>query len=286
MFQIDLSFLKGSIISEEKLKEIELKYDCKYKEKILEDILPDEPQISGCLACGPESIQKFPIDRRNIVEAECKGMLGFHYCVISPELEKELSNDDLIIVNCDNNNLEISKIIELGAFVRIRRQNFGFYGEELPNAVRKATESDLEQYKKNLADETEAVRIFKEKVIKFNLNMKLVNIHYQFDRKKLFFFYTSDGRVDFRELAKELAAIFRTRIELRQIGVRDEAKLIGGMGTCGREYCCASFLNSFKRITTQLASDQNLASNMAKLSGPCGKLKCCLSFEADCNDCE
>ena len=105
------------------------------------------------------------------------------------------------------------------------------------------------------------------------------NIHYQFDRKRLFFFYTSDGRVDFRELAKELASIFKTRIELRQMGVRDEAKQMGGVGSCGREYCCSSFLSNFKRITTQIAADQNNSSNLSKMSGPCGKLKCCLSYE-------
>ena len=111
--------------------------------------------------------------------------------------------------------------------------------------------------------------------------MKLVDVHYQFDRKKLYFYYTADGRIDFRQLVKELANEFRTRIELRQIGVRDEAKLIGGVGSCGREYCCTSFISSFKKITTQVAHDQNLTSFLAKHSGPCGKLKCCLSFEAE-----
>ncbi|MCK5088008.1 MAG: stage 0 sporulation protein, partial [Melioribacteraceae bacterium] len=94
---------------------------------------------------------------------------------------------------------------------------------------------------------------------------------------------TSDGRVDFRELAKDLASEFKTRIELRQIGVRDEAKRIGGLGTCGREYCCSTFINGFKKITTQIACDQNHSQNLSKLSGPCGKLKCCLSFESENN---
>ncbi len=282
MFQIDLSFLKGSLLDEENLKQAELQYDCKYKSKILEDILPVEPQISGCLTCGIDGHQKFPIDHRNILEAECRGLLGCHYCEVKEDIKSEIFPEDLVIINCENNN-EISKIVEVGEIVRLKRQTFGFYGEELPAVIRKANEQDLEQYRKNLKDEAEAIVIFKEKVLKFKLSMKLVNIHYQFDRKKLFFFYTADGRVDFRELAKELASIYRTRIELRQIGVRDEAKQIGGLGTCGREYCCTSFLSNFKRITTQLANDQNLASNMAKLSGPCGKLKCCLSFEVDCN---
>ncbi|MBL1211950.1 MAG: hypothetical protein HND52_01220 [Ignavibacteriae bacterium] len=139
--------------------------------------------------------------------------------------------------------------------------------------------NDIIKFNSNYEDELNAIPIFRKAVEKYKLSMKLVDIHFQFDRKKLFFYYTSDGRVDFRELAKELASHFKTRIELRQIGVRDEAKRIGGLGTCGREFCCASFLSNFKRITTQIANDQNLSSNMSKLSGPCGKLKCCLSYE-------
>jgi cell fate regulator YaaT (PSP1 superfamily) len=111
--------------------------------------------------------------------------------------------------------------------------------------------------------------------------MKLVDIHFQFDRKKLFFFYTADGRVDFRELAKRLASKFKTRIELRQIGVRDEAKRIGGLATCGREFCCTSFMNNFKRITTDIALENNISTSISKYTGPCGKLKCCLSFELE-----
>jgi cell fate regulator YaaT (PSP1 superfamily) len=169
----------------------------------------------------------------------------------------------------------------IGELVKLKRHYLGYFGEELPKFQRKASSEDLDRIRKNLQDETRAIPIFKKAMEKFNLNMKLVSIHYQFDRKKLFFFYTADGRVDFRELAKELASEFKTRIELRQIGVRDEAKKVGGVGTCGREYCCISFLSSFKRITTQLANEQNLLSSMGKLSGPCGKLKCCLSFEVE-----
>ncbi|MBN2571533.1 MAG: hypothetical protein JXA68_05345 [Ignavibacteriales bacterium] len=153
--------------------------------------------------------------------------------------------------------------------------------EKLPIARRKVTTEDMEKFNQTIEDEKKAKRTFIEKVNKYELDMKLINVHYQFDRKKLFFFYTADGRVDFRELAKDLALEFRTRIELRQIGVRDEAKRIGGIGTCGREYCCSSYLSNFKKITIKLASDQNISSNISKLSGPCGKLKCCLSYEID-----
>ena len=138
-----------------------------------------------------------------------------------------------------------------------------------------------EKINRNKRDEERAKPIFLSLVNKLKLEMKLVDIHFQFDRKKLYFFYTSDGRVDFRQLAKDLASEFKTRIELRQIGVRDEAKQIGGMGTCGREYCCTSFMCNFKRISTQFASEQNLNLSFSKMSGPCCKLKCCLSFELD-----
>ena len=279
MFQIDLSFLKGGIVSENDLKKAELEYDSKYKSKILNDILSCNHSNSSCESCGNEENINTPLDKRIIVEADCKGLLGYHFCELPGEIIDEINNDDMLIVKCED-SLEISRVVETGDIVSLRRQKLGFCNEELPKATRKATEEDLDQYRRNLKDEATAVGIFKEKVIKFNLNMKLVHIHYQFDRKKLYFFYTADGRVDFRELAKELAGIYKTRIELRQIGVRDEAKQVGGMGTCGREYCCTAFLNNFRRITTQLANEQNLSSNMAKLSGPCGKLKCCLSFEA------
>ena len=114
-----------------------------------------------------------------------------------------------------------------------------------------------------------------------NLNLKLVDVEYQFDRKKITFFYTADERVDFRQLVKDLAAVFRTRIEMRQIGARDEARRIGGVGSCGQELCCTRFMEGFEPINTQYAKDQNLPINPSKLSGSCGKLKCCLRFEWD-----
>jgi cell fate regulator YaaT (PSP1 superfamily) len=220
-----------------------------------------------------------PIDNREIIEVECKGMLGCHFCEVTGEMPN--IGDFVIIENEDYN--EIGLVKENSELLKIKRAELGLFGEKLPKAIRIMNEEDRSKYNKNLFDEVNAKPIFLKLVEKHNLNMKLVHIHYQFDRKRLFFFYTSDGRVDFRELAKELAAEFKTRIELRQIGVRDEAKNIGGLGTCGREFCCASFLSNFKRISTQLASDQNLNSNLSKLSGPCGKLKCCISFEIDEN---
>lgn len=236
--------------------------------------------ISGCMVCGAELSTLAPLDDRKIIEAYCKGLLGSFYCLIPEGYTEEILPEDLIIVSFEDTT-EVATVTEVGELVKIKRQKAGFYGELLPHLLRKAEQADHTIFDKNRSEEEKAREIFKVKVHKYNLNMKLIDIHYQFDRNKLFFFYTADGRVDFRELAKDLAANFRTRIELRQIGVRDEAKRIGGMGTCGREFCCSSFLNNFKKITTQLASEQNLASNFSKLSGPCGKLKCCLSFERD-----
>ena len=280
MYQIDLSFLKGSQIAPEGYEKTEEKCQCQIKDIIINSLTEVKPNQFTCMAWGYNNIHEIPFDNRNIIEAECSGLLGTHFCQIQNDVSDNIQIEDLILVKNDD-CVEIARVTDIGEFVNIKRRICGLYGETLPVAIRKVTESDLNQYRKNLHDEVLARPVFIEKVNKFNLEMKLVSIHYQFDRKKLYFFYTADGRVDFRELAKDLAAKYKTRIELRQIGVRDEAKKLGGMGTCGREYCCAAFLNNFKRITTQLASEQNLISNMSKLSGPCSKLKCCLSFETD-----
>ncbi|MCX6173727.1 MAG: regulatory iron-sulfur-containing complex subunit RicT [Ignavibacteriales bacterium] len=234
--------------------------------------------VSSCFACGICYSDKIITDNRNIVEISCSGLLNNCFVEIPAILDVNLYPEDFIIVQ-NNDSIEVAQVKLIGEMVKLKRQYLGLYDDYLPSVVRKASVEDLERVRKNIQDEEKAVPFFRTSVDKFSLNMKLVSIHYQFDRKKLFFFYTSDGRVDFRELAKELAAEFKTRIELRQIGVRDEAKKVGGVGTCGREYCCISFLSSFKRISTQLANEQNLLSSMGKLSGPCGKLKCCLSFE-------
>lgn len=272
MYNIDLSFLQSNqidvdpVLLEEKFNEI-------LQNKVMDVICSD---CDSCIA----STKKSQVSAKDkvLVEALCKGLLGHHFCEISSDKNIEVSKGDSILVNLDD-CLEIAEVTEVGKIVNARFTKMEEQCHSIPQVLRKCTEEDMEKYRANLYEEQKARPIFREKVEKFQLNMKLVDIHYQFDKKKLYFFYTSDGRVDFRELAKDLASRYKTRIELRQIGVRDEAKRIGGMGTCGREYCCKSFLNNFKRITTQIANEQNLSSNMSKLSGPCGKLKCCLSFE-------
>jgi cell fate regulator YaaT (PSP1 superfamily) len=248
---------------------------------VIKNIQDRHNNISGCFACSTCVSHSNLVDKRRIIEINCNGLLNCDYCEVRDQsADIELFPDDFVIVQLDD-SFEVAQVKLIGEIVRLKRQSFGLYGENLPLVVRKASIEDLDRVRKNLQDEEKAVKIFRNAINKFSLSMKLVSIHYQFDRKKLFFFYTSESRVDFRELAKELASEFKTRIELRQIGVRDEAKKLGGMGTCGREFCCISFLPGFRRITTHLANEQNLVSSMGKLSGPCGKLKCCLSFEIE-----
>lgn len=251
-----------------------------YESLIVEKLNQINCNHSACFYCNTETTNRIPLDNREIVELECNGLLNNNFCIVPSHLKEKIYPEDFIIVK-NEDCFEIAQIKHIGEIVRMKRHSLGLFDENLPEVVRKARTEDLERVRKNLHDETRAVPFFRQAINMLNLNMKLVSIHFQFDRKKLFFFYTSDGRVDFRELAKDLASEFKTRIELRQIGVRDEAKKTGGLGTCGREYCCIAFLSTFKRITTQLANEQNLLSSMGKLSGPCGKLKCCLSFEVD-----
>ena len=149
----------------------------------------------------------------------------------------------------------------------------------LKPVLRKATEDDLRVVQERAAREKHALEICEEKVHAHNLDMKLVNVEYSFDGSKIIFYFTADGRVDFRALVRDLAAVFRTRIELRQIGVRDEVKMLGGLGPCGREACCKAFLSDFSPVSIRMAKDQNLSLNPTKISGLCGRLMCCLNYE-------
>ena len=147
---------------------------------------------------------------------------------------------------------------------------------------RKATEEDKEKLADNGRREKEAFDICEKKIAAHGLQMKLVDVEYTFDVNKIIFYFTADGRIDFRELVKDLASVFRTRIELRQIGVRDEAKLMGGIGCCGRPLCCATFLGEFEPVSIRMAKEQNLSLNPTKISGICGRLMCCLKYENHC----
>ncbi len=164
--------------------------------------------------------------------------------------------------------------LRLRALEDVERKNF-------PRVVRLAGLSDLDDWENNRMREGEAVQIARGMVDNLKLPMKIADVEWQFDRKRATFFFTADRRVDFRKLVRELAAKFRTRIELRQIGVRDEAARLGGIGSCGRELCCSTWLEEFRPVTTQAAKVQDLPLNPVRLSGQCGRLKCCLNYELD-----
>ncbi|MFQ5585282.1 MAG: stage 0 sporulation family protein [Thermodesulfobacteriota bacterium] len=157
-------------------------------------------------------------------------------------------------------------------------------GDESPQqplkcVIRKAEEDDFERLEFNREREVEAFRICREKIARYKLPMKLVNVEYLFDSSKAIFYFLSENRIDFRELVKDLAAEFHARIEMKQVGVRDETKLLGGIGPCGRQLCCATFLTDFAPVTVKMARDQNVTLNPAKISGLCGRLMCCLTYE-------
>ena len=153
--------------------------------------------------------------------------------------------------------------------------------QPLKSVIRVATKEDEKQERRNKEKEKDAFKICLEKIAKHKLEMKLVEAEYTFDNNKLLFYFTADGRIDFRELVKDLASVFRTRIELRQIGVRDETKIMGGIGICGRELCCHSYLSEFVPVSIKMAKEQNLSLNPTKISGVCGRLMCCLKNEEE-----
>lgn len=186
-----------------------------------------------------------------------------------------IQKDDFVIV-------ETVRGVEYGKVV-IGKKQVGENDVVLPlkKVVRIADQKDRMIVDENRQAAQEAYQVCNEKVAEHQLDMKLVDVEYTFDRNKVIFYFTADGRVDFRELVKDLAAIFRTRIELRQIGVRDEAKMLGGIGPCGRMLCCSTFLGDFDPVSIKMAKDQNLSLNPTKISGLCGRLMCCLKYEND-----
>ena len=178
--------------------------------------------------------------------------------------------------------VETSRGVELGVVTSPNKEiNDENIVSPLKPVLRIATEKDLETAKNNEQKEKEAFKICLEKIAARKLDMKLVDVEYTFDQSKILFYFTSDGRVDFRELVKDLASVFRVRIELRQIGVRDEAKMLGGLGICGRKLCCASHLGGFEPVSIKMAKEQNLSLNPTKISGTCSRLMCCLKYEQE-----
>ncbi len=149
----------------------------------------------------------------------------------------------------------------------------------LKAVVRLADDADIRRAQQNREDEKKAFTLCEERILKHDLPMKLIDVEYTYTRNKILFYFTSDGRVDFRDLVKDLAGVFRTRIELRQIGVRDESKMLGGLGICGQPFCCSRFLKNFQPVSIKMAKEQGLSLNPAKISGSCGRLMCCLAYE-------
>ncbi|MDO5398590.1 MAG: stage 0 sporulation family protein [bacterium] len=182
----------------------------------------------------------------------------------------------------DNVIVETSRGIEYGHVVSGRRQLApNELNKPLKGVIRIANEDDNARLASNKLKEKEAFAVCLEKIEKHGLEMKLVEVEYTFDGSKILFYFTADGRIDFRELVKDLASVFRTRIELRQIGVRDESKTIGSIGICGRSLCCSKFLGEFAPVSIKMAKEQGLSLNPAKISGACGRLMCCLKYEQD-----
>jgi len=189
--------------------------------------------------------------------------------------EFSLKERDIVMVEADCGP-------ELGFVARMpMERDPAYFTKLLKKIIRLADEKDMERGRRNLYQEREAKRICLSKIQEHNLSMKLIGVESFFDGSKILFYFVSEGRVDFRALVKDLASAFKTRIEMRQVGVRNEAKMIGGIGNCGREFCCCSFLKDFEPVSVKMAKEQNLALNPQKISGACGRLMCCLAYEID-----
>ena len=189
--------------------------------------------------------------------------------------ELSIAKGDWVVV-------ETARGIELGEVVvakhEIAEQSIN---KPLKNVIRTATQEDIQRHEENRKKEKEAFSVCAEKIKKHKLEMKLVEVEYTFDGSKILFYFTADGRIDFRELVKDLATVFKTRIELRQIGVRDESKTVGSIGICGRSLCCSQFLGEFEPVSIKMAKEQGLSLNPTKISGACGRLMCCLNYEQE-----
>ncbi|MEE1318284.1 MAG: stage 0 sporulation family protein [Ruminococcus sp.] len=190
-------------------------------------------------------------------------------------LDNKLNRGDMVIV-------ETARGLECGEVATPNRTiDESELTHPLKPLIRIADENDLNHLAENKLKEKEAYKICEQKIASHKLDMKLVNVEYTFDNSKILFYFTADGRVDFRALVKDLASVFRTRIELRQIGVRDEAKMLGGLGICGKPFCCASFMGEFQPVSIKMAKEQGLSLSPVKISGTCGRLMCCLKYEQE-----
>jgi cell fate regulator YaaT (PSP1 superfamily) len=248
--------------------------------------LVNEGAIDTCASagCSSDSIDQhifndFPYaDGRRIVEVVYKGNRREFVLVEDPELM--LRVHDYVIVEGER-GVDIGTVSMSGSLVHAKRKAKRLADDPLPRVVRTATSQDMETHRRDAEAERKALTVCRHRVEHFGLPMNLVGSEWQFDHRRITFYFTADGRVDFRELVRDLASIFHTRIELRQIAVRDEARRLGGMGICGRVLCCTSHLGRYEHVTLDHAKAQHLQVNPTKLSGVCGRLKCCLLYELD-----
>ena len=206
-----------------------------------------------------------------VVQVKLRESGRIAYCQLS---HSDVKSGDYVIVEVDK-KLDYGQVLsELETVLEADADR-----ERLRKIVRVASDSDMKKIEENRKDAREVFNVCAQKISEKKLSMKLIDAEYSFDRSRLIFYFTSEGRIDFRDLVKELADRFKARIELRQIGVRDEARMLGGLGCCGRGLCCASFLQDFEPVTIKMAKEQNLPLNPNKISGVCGRLMCCLSYE-------
>lgn len=211
---------------------------------------------------------------QDYIEVEFRsGRMGYF---LNPE-GLPIQPEDIIIVEVERGE-DIAQIVHMAV---PREESDILAGGRSYKILRKANDADMEKLNNIGFEEDKATNTFNDLLLRYPFEMKLIETIYQFDGNKLTFFFTADGRIDFRVFVRELATIFRTRIELHQTTGRDEAKRLGGFGMCGNQYCCSSFLKRFNQVTIKMAKDQNLAGNLSKISGPCGRLLCCLNFEED-----
>ena len=244
--------------NEEELNELE-------NEDLYDDGSHGKNKYNNTKFVFPENLYKLKL------EYSCEGI----YATIPDDKDMEIAAGDYVIIQTRYGR-------DLALVMGKSKVPVGIYPSDVIQIERKCNEKDLQKYKDFLAKEESTSNIFKEKVAHHQLDIKLVATHYLVDEPKVIFFFSSENRVDFRELVKDLVSVFKMRIELRQIGVRDESRILGGLGVCGRPYCCHAVSDKLKPVSIKLAKEQNLSLNSMKISGQCGRLLCCLSYEVDC----
>ena len=239
---------------------------------VIEDIATTQPGAVPAQGNGKSGNGAVPAIPADVIELVFKGRRRAYYA--NPR-ELQLREGDYVVVQAERGE-DLGRVHHTAEWVR-RPELHG----SLRQVLRPARPEDLEALERNRGKEERAFQICKDRVVQRDIEMKVVDCEYQLDGNRITFYFTAEKRVDFRDLVKDLAAAFRTRIELRQIGVRDEAGRIGGVGTCGRELCCSTWLRQFEPITLKMAKDQGLSPSPSKISGACGRLKCCLRYELD-----